>query len=620
MDLITRFTEACRDGASPSLLEFQHPETGATLRALGISPVKTLGVRDGQLLVNGARDGSALDIFDHLSLEKSPGFFPAYIGYFSYGFARYLGMPHHRAPSSFPDAHLALYESGLIDESIDLTDPSLTPNPSTHSPLATQELSASMDRESFCTNVLEIKELIRSGLVYQVNLSLPFYFEAKSSDMPWLYRCMRHYNKSPFMGMMKHDDQWLLSGSPERLLALRDEKLTTRPIAGTKKRESREELDMAMARSLRLCPKENAEHAMLVDLLRNDLNRVARAGSVFLDEDRTIEFYSHVMHLVSNITCTTKEDLGAVFRAIFPGGTITGAPKYEVMKAIARLEDGPRGPYTGSFGYISSGLGVDLNIIIRSILRSQDRTWINTGAGITIDSNPDNEWLEVKRKAQAIADILSGKMRARPKRPDLKGPALVRPRPELATIKKRVLFIENNDSFSFNIVADIKAMGASVDLATNKSINKEDHSHLIIGPGPGHPQDMPELLWWMSWALKNQIAALGICLGHQAIGHYFGAPVRRLAQPVHGKGHVVRHFGRGLFANLDETFAVGRYHSLALAYAPKDFVVDAYSDDDCIMAIRHVSLPIYGIQFHPESYLSTGGQRLLHNFLAGDLS
>ena len=616
MDLITRFTEACCDGASPSLLEFLHPLTGAPLRALGQNPVKTLQVRDGQLLVDGSREGSALDIFDHLALKKGPGFFPAYIGYFSYGFARYLGLPCHEAPSPFPDAHLALYESGLMDEGGDALE-DWAPDPMGLAPLTAQELSASISRHGFCSNVLRIQELIRSGLVYQVNLSLPFYFEAKSSDMPWLYRCMRHYNHSPFMGMMKHGDQWLLSGSPERLLALRDGELTTRPIAGTKRRECREELDLEKARALRLCPKENAEHAMLVDLLRNDLNRVALAGSVLVDEDRTVEFYSHVMHLVSNITCTTKEELGTVFGAIFPGGTITGAPKHEVMRAIANLEHEPRGPYTGSFGYISSGMGVDLNIIIRSILRSQDRTWINTGAGVTIDSNPDSEWREVKRKAQAIADILSGRIQPRPRRPDLKGPALRHPQPRLSTLNKRVLFIENRDSFSYNIVADIKAMGASVDIAPMGAKNIDSYSHLIIGPGPGHPEDLPELLEWVSLALKNNIITLGICLGHQAIGHYFGAPVRRLIHPVHGKGHKVRHFGRGLFSRLNESFTVGRYHSLALAHAPKDFAVDAYSDDDCIMAIRHESLPIFGIQFHPESYLSTKGQRLIHNFLTG---
>lgn len=475
-----------------------------------------------------------------------------------------------------------------------------------------------MSKEAFFDVVREIKRRIRRGEVYQVNFSLPFYFDACAKDLLAIYQSMRINNRSPFMGAVVTDDWWLLSGSPERLFSLNDGVVTARPIAGTKKRGSSQQEDDLLMAELRECPKENAEHAMLVDLMRNDLNQVAKACTVKVDEDRSVEFYSHVMHLVSEVSCETSAGLEEIFRAVLPGGTITGAPKDSVMKTIAELEGTPRGPYTGSLGYISSGFGVDFNILIRSVCGAHDRGWINTGAGIVIDSDENDEWKEVHSKAMAIKEILANRVVAKPlretARADVERSVDTAVTPRYDTKPKNILFIENHDSFSFNIIDALRALGARVEVAR---VLANQHSHVVIGPGPGNPSTLPDLWQLIDQVVKRGLPLLGICLGHQAIGHYFGSNIKRVPEPVHGKSHPVIHGGRGLFDGLSSPTTFARYHSLAIEQAPQGFVVDAHTKDDCIMAIRHQDLPIFGVQFHPESYLSHCGQVILRNFLQG---
>lgn len=621
MDILNYFQSAKAADAEPTLLEFSHPTKRTPLNICGINPITTLEVRGGKLYKDQRLVGSALDIFDHLKLEEpSAGFFPAYLGYFSYEFGEYFGKPCVRGMRAFPDAFFRLYEQGLvIDDGRVLHHDAIPSAPALWPTLlfCHQTLRPSLDEGQFFSILKIIKDRIRQGDVYQVNFSLPFYFDATDNHMLAIYRAMRSNNHSPFMGVMQHDDWWLLSGSPERLFSLHNGRISARPIAGTKKRGADSAMDDAQVASLRQCPKENAEHAMLLDLMRNDLNQVATASTVRVDEDRTVELYSHVMHLVSEVSGETTAPLCEIVRALFPGGTITGAPKTSVMTAIADLETSPRGPYTGSLGYISAGFGIDFNIIIRSVFKHKDRAWTNTGAGIVIDSDENSEWGEVHKKAQAIKDILENNAIAKPARAMIRGPSLPPALPEVPLKNVRVLFIENQDSFSFNIVDALKTVGASVHLAANCESSLTDFSHVIIGPGPGNPSDIPALSSMIQRTVDFGLPILGICLGHQAIGHRFGAAIKKIPEPVHGKSHQVFHFGRGLFAGLRSPSTFARYHSLAIDQAPRDFLVDAYTEDDCIMAIRHQTLPIFGVQFHPESYLSRCGQALLRNFLVG---
>lgn len=595
--------------AKPSLVEFGFNKG---LAVCGIKPRSILMVKNGRLYKDNRDIGSALDIFEHLKLPPSNNFFPAYMGYFSYEFSQHLGNDTKKS-GPFPDAYFALYEQGLVikDGQIVHHDP-LPLLPEVALDLAAKELTASLSKAEFLPIVSDIQERIRSGDVYQVNFSLPFHFKARSLDLLAIYQKMRSKNLSPFMGLIEDEDWQVLSLSPERLFSFKDGTLSARPIAGTKKRDFDLEKDDALLLDLKNCPKENAEHAMLVDLMRNDLNQVAKPGTVEVSEDRSVEFYGHVMHLVSNLTSKSTASLKEIFSALFPGGTITGAPKKSVMKAIHELEQYPRGPYTGSLGYVS-GEGSDFNILIRSIFRHGDNAFTHAGAGIVIDSSAESEWEEIHKKAQGIKDILNNRHEPKPFRAMLKGPSL--PRHEIPKAKEYSLwFLENNDSFSFNIIDAFKSLKAKVYVARLGEDIHEYCTHVVIGPGPGNPSLMPELQAVIKRALDLKIPLLGICLGHQALGHYFGAKVRRLKTPVHGQAHLVDHQKQGLFKNLSSPTRFARYHSLVVASAPTEFLIDASSDDE-IMALRHEHLPIFGVQFHPESYLSEDGLKLLANFL-----
>lgn len=622
LDVLDYFRVARAQGLRPALLEFTHPKNRTPLIICGIKPVETLLVKDGTLFHDGNAIGEARDIFHKLKLAPRESFFPAWLGYFSYEFARFFGKACTGAPREFPDAYFQRFREGLvIDDGTVIhhtTLGNIDEKPLPHALPQARAFRPSMSAEDFAGMVKAVKARIREGDVYQVNVSMPFFFDVDDDDMIALYAAMRSNNKSPFMGIMTGDDWWMLSGSPERLFSLHDGRLTARPIAGTKGRMMNEDAERDTINALRSCPKENAEHAMLVDLMRNDLNQIAVPGTVTVDEDRSVEFYRHVMHLVSEISCTTTETLENIFSALFPGGTITGAPKLTVMNAIAKLEAFSRGPYTGSLGYVSSGYGADFNILIRSIYARGTMARINAGAGIVIDSNEESEWHEIARKAQAVKDILENNAHPKPLRAMLKGPALslhIAARHNVAS-PASVLFIENFDSFSFNIVDALRSLGARVTVqSVDDNLALDNYSHVVLGPGPGNPERMPSFKAIIESATHLGIPLLGICLGHQAIGHHFGARIRKLPLPMHGKPHDVHHFARGLFSKLRSPITFTRYHSLAISNAPREFDVDAYTEDDSIMAIRHHRLPLFGVQFHPESYLSQGGHMVLRNFL-----
>jgi anthranilate/para-aminobenzoate synthase component I len=230
-------------------------------------------------------------------------------------------------------------------------------------------------------------------------LELPY---AGSSSL--LYRVLRRVNPSPFAGYLRLSGYELFSSSPERLVRLRGTKADTRPIAGTRRRGRDFTEDGLLAQNLNLDPKERAEHIMLVDLERNDLGRVCDYGSVHVDELMVTERYSHVIHIVSNVTGTLAAGKDGVdlTRAMFPGGTITGCPKVRCMEIIDELENVRRGPYTGSFGYFGYGGDLDLNIVIRTLVRVRDRVFAQAGAGIVADSVPAKEYLETLSKAEAM--------------------------------------------------------------------------------------------------------------------------------------------------------------------------------------------------------------------------
>lgn len=264
-------------------------------------------------------------------------------------------------------------------------------------------LENDFSQEAFQQAVLSIQEYIRQGDVFQVNLSLRQHFKLHSEPAD-VYEWLRLLNPSPYMGYITSPQFSLVSASPELLIKLDGNRVSARPIAGTRRRGAGPEEDAAMEAELTGSEKERAEHIMLVDLERNDIGRIAAFGTVHVPELMTVERYSHVMHLVSQVEGQLAENKNAydVMAATFPGGTITGAPKIRTMEIIEELEPVTRGPYTGSMGWIDYNGDMELNIIIRTLVVQDGIGYIQAGAGIVIDSDPYREYRECHNKAKAL--------------------------------------------------------------------------------------------------------------------------------------------------------------------------------------------------------------------------
>ena len=264
--------------------------------------------------------------------------------------------------------------------------------------------------ERYLDSVKRTLAYIGAGDVFQVNLSRTW--EAlldRPVSAAALYSCLRRANPAPFAGLMMLDqDTAVVSSSPERLVRVDKRRISTRPIAGTYPRSPDREQDRRWSQELLGHPKERAEHVMLIDLERNDLGRVCRTGSVHVNEFMVLETYSHVHHIVSEVSGVLSDDVtpAQIIRAVFPGGTITGCPKVRCMEIISELECTPRGPYTGSMGYINRDGSMDLNILIRTMVLQGDHIRLRAGAGIVADSKPLRELQETRAKAKGMLAAL----------------------------------------------------------------------------------------------------------------------------------------------------------------------------------------------------------------------
>jgi anthranilate synthase component I len=268
-------------------------------------------------------------------------------------------------------------------------------------------------RERFLADVARIQEHILAGDTFQTllarRIAVPHDFEG--SD---LYRAIRALNPSPYMFHLVLDDLELVGSSPELLVRVADGRVVVRPIAGTRPRGATPAEDEALAAELGADPKERAEHVMLVDLGRNDVGRVAAYGSVAVTEYMQVERYSHVLHLVSEVEGRLRDDGSALgtFRAVFPAGTMTGAPKVRAMEIIDTLEPERRGPYAGALGYVAWGdRRMDLAITIRTCVLAGGEASVQAGAGIVADSVAEREWEETENKARAMLTAI-GRVRA----------------------------------------------------------------------------------------------------------------------------------------------------------------------------------------------------------------
>ena len=255
----------------------------------------------------------------------------------------------------------------------------------------------------FKADVAKIREYIKAGDCMQVVPSQRMSCAYTHAPLDY-YRALRHTNPSPYMYLLDLDDFHIIGSSPEILARVQGDTVTVRPLAGTRKRGKTPEEDKALEQELLADAKEIAEHVMLIDLGRNDIGRVCKTGTVKISEKMVIERYSHVMHIVSNVEGTLRDDVGPmdVLRATFPAGTLSGAPKIRAMEIIDEVEPERRGVYGGAVGYWSWGGNMDMAIAIRTAIIKDGRLYAQAGAGIVYDSNPDSEWQETLNKAGAV--------------------------------------------------------------------------------------------------------------------------------------------------------------------------------------------------------------------------
>ena len=271
------------------------------------------------------------------------------------------------------------------------------------------KLKSNFTKNEFEKSVQRVKDYIRSGDIYQANLTQRFSGKTTLSSYE-LYRDLRRISPAPFGAYLIFDDFNILSNSPERFIKCIDRKIETRPIKGTRPRGRTEEEDLRLQEELINSEKDRAELLMIVDLERNDIGRISKIGSVKVPELFVIEPYANVNHLVSTVVGTLKDGKDAVdvIKATFPGGSITGAPKIRSMEIIDELEPTQRNVYTGSIGYIGFNGDMDLNIAIRTIVKKEDEVYFQVGGGMTWGSNPKDEYQETLDKAKSIMRALRG--------------------------------------------------------------------------------------------------------------------------------------------------------------------------------------------------------------------
>ncbi len=422
-----------REFESVFLLEsLEGPERLAEFSFLGFGPAYEVEVWGGLTRVRG---GGSVEEFGGDPVETlrrvvkpsrkiayAPRFVGGLVGYVSYE-AAYLWEDieaRDKPGDGFPLMRLGLYQDALVyDHRNNTYYYCYTEEDRLHEitgalrdsgdpePLSYTEPASNMGEDEFLGMVERGKEYIASGDVFQVVLSRRMVFKSRGSLLPF-YLNLRRLNPSPYMYYLRMGDEEIVGSSPEMLVRVQGENLTTFPIAGTRPRQSDPRREEETDRELMKDEKERAEHVMLVDLARNDLGKVSEPGTVKVSEFMKLVKYSHVKHLVSCVESRLREgmDMYDAFKAVFPAGTVSGAPKPRAMEIIEELEPCRRGPYAGAVGYFSFTGCADFAITIRTLVRRGEETFIQAGAGIVWDSVPEREWMETQHKMAALLKAL----------------------------------------------------------------------------------------------------------------------------------------------------------------------------------------------------------------------
>lgn len=418
------------------LLEsLEGPTKLARYSFVGFDPHLKLRFHDREVHVEGEDGETAIERFtDPMTVlrEVLKGYSTPYsglrfvggaVGYVSYDAVRYWEkIPAcTRRDAVFPTIELAVYSDGIVfdhwndvayyyyystDDRFD-TVTALFKGSTSLGPLAYSQPRVNIPQELFEEQVRKAKSYIASGDILQVVLSKRYDFTVKG-DLVAFYKALRWINPSPYMYFLKLGSRRIVGSSPEMLVRVEGDVVETYPIAGTRPVTADPARNDALAAELLRDPKERAEHTMLVDLARNDVGKVSAFGSVQVPEFMEVQQYSHVQHLVSRVTgrLSAGHDSCDALRAVFPAGTVSGAPKVRAMEIIEECEPTRRGPYAGAVGYLSHNGNADFAIAIRTLLVDGQRASIQVGAGIVADSVPEREWFETEDKIRALLRAL----------------------------------------------------------------------------------------------------------------------------------------------------------------------------------------------------------------------
>gem|GEM_PF-3565 len=565
-----------------------------------LEPLKTFSLKENELKIKQGKNFESRIIESQMALtelqnfkasiqpkddgEKSP--YSGLFGFNSFESTQYFDSHEYdykKRTNDMPDMHYAFYRYILVFNHYNNELEYIEHVPKgEESKLA--ELSALLNRQDsdffpferngettsnqtdndFKELVVNGKQHCQRGDVFQVVFSRAFSQKFSGDDF-CVYRALRSINPSPYLFYFDYGSFKIFGSSPEAQLVVEKNEAEIHPIAGTYKRTGNLEYDHVEAEKLKLDPKENAEHVMLVDLARNDLSR--NCHNVNVKNYKEIQYFSHVIHLVSKVTGTLKntDSMLRVYGDTFPAGTLSGAPKHKAINLIKTYESQHRTFYGGAIGYMSlDGNTLNKAIIIRSFLSQKNTLHFQAGAGIVIDSNPESECQEV-----------------------------------LEAIGTYKIDVKRNDE------AD-----SSYALQYDK---------IVLSPGPGIPSEagnMPSIIS----AIALQKPILGVCLGHQALTEHFGGEIFNLPKVYHGiEGKFIRTEDMcPLLKGISKEFQAGRYHSWASEKSsfPNELIVTSEDENGEIMSFRHKSLPVYGVQFHPESIMTPDGRVMMENFLS----
>mgnify|MGYP000229831943 CR=1 FL=1 len=412
------------------------PEKIAEYSFIGFDPSLVVVVKDGKAEVhNRLEDEKDLgktndpllaikELLGKFSVSlKNFRFIGGAVGYFSYDAVRYWEkLPKLTLDGlKFPDMEMAVFNDGIIfdhknnmifyyyrgeNRLCEILD--LISNEDYYTkPLQYSKPKVNIEKEKFEEIVARAKDYIVSGDIFQAVLSKRYSFEFEG-NLIGFYKALRKINPSPYMYFLKMGSRQIVGSSPEMLVRVEGETVETFPIAGTRPRVNDPERDEALAKEMLADPKECAEHIMLVDLARNDIGKVSEFGTVHVPELMKVYKYSHVQHIVSRIVGKLRKncDCYDALRAVFPAGTVSGAPKIRAMEIIEEVEPFRRGPYAGAVGYFSYNGNADFAITIRTLVAEEDKGYIQVGAGIVADSIPEKEWFETEHKAKALFKAL----------------------------------------------------------------------------------------------------------------------------------------------------------------------------------------------------------------------